>query len=61
VTKRMLVTVEVEVEAPADTHLDAIKNHALDSVYHTGGTVRGESVVRFVSKAVTTLGELYEE
>ena len=61
VKKRMLVTVEVEVEAPADTHLDAIKNHAFDSVYHTGGTVRGDGVVKFVSKTVTTLGELYEE
>jgi hypothetical protein len=61
VKRRMLVTVEVEVEAPADTHLDAIRCHAFDSVYHTGGSVRGDSTVRFVSKTVTTIGELYEE
>jgi hypothetical protein len=60
VRRRLNVVVAIEVEAPSDTHLDAIKNHALESVHHTGGTL-GDCTVKFVSQAVTTVGELYEE
>jgi hypothetical protein len=56
VTKRLLVTVEVEVEADSDATLDVFKTRALDSVYTGGGVC-----VSFKGKTVTTLGELYEE
>jgi hypothetical protein len=56
VKKRLLVSVEVEVEADSDATLDVFKTRALDSVYTGGGVC-----VSFKSKKVTTIGELYEE
>jgi hypothetical protein len=54
--ERLLVSVEVEVEADSGATLDVFKTRALDSVYTGGGVC-----VSFKGKTVTTLGELYEE